>query len=129
MAGETILVIEDNEKNRKLIKVVLKARGYKIIEAEDAETAMDQLKKDIPDLILMDIGLPEMDGFELTRLIKRDKTTKDVPIIAVTAHAMKGEKEKTLEAGCDDYVSKPIDINEFQKTVARVLNDKKQFRD
>ncbi|MGR3176616.1 MAG: response regulator [Candidatus Anammoxibacter sp.] len=129
MAGETILVIEDNEKNRKLIKVVLKAKGYKIIEAEDAETAMDQLKKDIPDLILMDIGLPGMDGFELTRLIKRDKTTKDVPIIAVTAHAMKGEKEKTLEAGCDDYVSKPIDINEFQKTVARVLNDKKQFRD
>ncbi|MGR3318719.1 MAG: response regulator [Candidatus Anammoxibacter sp.] len=128
MAGETILVVEDNEKNRKLIRVVLKAKGYNIIEAEDAETALDQLKKDIPDLILMDIGLPEMDGFELTRQIKRDKTTKNVPIIAVTAHAMKGEKEKMLDAGCDDYVSKPIDINEFSKTVEKVLNDKKQLR-
>ncbi|MGR3221279.1 MAG: response regulator [Candidatus Anammoxibacter sp.] len=122
MAGETILVVEDNEKNRKLIRVVLKAKGYNIVEAGDAETALQMLETDIPDLILMDVGLPKMDGLELTKLVKCGETTKDIPIIAVTAHAMLGAKEKMIEAGCDGYISKPIDIHEFPKTVAKVLN-------
>lgn len=121
MAGEKILIIEDNDKNRKLVRVVLKARGYEIVEAADARTALEVLQHDMPDLILMDMGLPEMDGFELTGMIKRNKTMRNIPIIAVTAHAMKGEKEKFLEGGCDEYVSKPIDINKFPAIVERIL--------
>lgn len=123
MSGESILVVEDNEKNRKLIKVVLKARGYKVLEAEDAKSALGQLGNGNPDLILMDMGLPGIDGMELTRRIKKNENTKNIPIIAVTAHAMKGAKEKILEAGCDDYISKPIDINEFPKVVEKILKN------
>lgn len=125
MSGESILVVEDNEKNRKLVRVVLKARGYNVLEAEDAKSALGQLENDNPDLILMDMGLPGMDGMELTRQIKKNKNTKNIPIIAVTAHAMKGAKEKILDAGCDDYISKPIDINEFPKVVEKILKNPK----
>ena len=125
MPGERILVVEDNEKNRKLIRVVLKAKGYEIIEAEDAETAINYLKTNVPDLILMDIGLPGLDGLQLTRQIKQNEATKKIPVIAVTAHAMCGDEEKILGAGCDDYISKPINVGEFPLTIARVLENSK----
>lgn len=125
MPGERILVVEDNEKNRKLIRVVLKAKGYEIIEAEDAETAINYLKTNVPDLILMDIGLPGLDGLQLTRQIKQNETTKKIPVIAVTAHAMRGDEEKILGAGCDDYISKPINVGEFPLTIARILENSK----
>ena len=125
MPGKCILVVEDNEKNRKLVRVVLKARGYDIVEAEDAKSALGQLENVNPDLILMDMGLPGIDGMELTRRIKKDENTKNIPIIAVTAHAMKGAKERILDAGCDDYISKPIDINEFPKVVEKILKNSK----
>lgn len=124
MSGKKILIIEDNEKNRKLIKVILKAKGYYTMEAEDARSALDQLKREPPDLILMDIGLPEIDGLELTKQIKQDASTKNIPIIAVTAHAMAGEKEKVLKAGCDAYISKPIDTNELPIIIEKFLNPK-----
>lgn len=126
MPGKKILIVEDNEKNRKLIKVILKAKGYYTMEAEDARAALDQLKRETPDLILMDIGMPEIDGLELTRQIKQDESTKNIPIIAVTAHAMTGEKEKVLKAGCDAYISKPIDTNELPITIEKFLRLKNE---
>ena len=121
MAGKTILIVEDNERNRKLVKVILKAKGYVILEAEDAPSTFCELEKTVPDLILMDIGLPQINGLELTKLIKQREETKGVPIVALTAHAMIGDREGILAAGCDDYISKPIDINEFPKTIADIL--------
>lgn len=118
-----VLVVEDNDRNRRLVKVVLKARGYKVIEAVTAEEAMTKLNNEHIDLILMDIQLPEMDGLELTRNIKRNLDTKDIPIIALTAYAMKGDREKFLAAGCDDYISKPIDTQMLPKVVAKFLKN------
>ncbi len=121
MAGEKILIVEDNEKNRKLVRVILKNKGYTIIEAEDAEKALSLLESVVPDIVLMDIGLPRMDGLEATRIIKLNKLTMNLPVIAVTAHAMHGDEEKILAAGCDDYISKPINVGEFPTIIETLL--------
>lgn len=113
-----VLVVEDNDRNRRLVKIVLKAKGYEVIEAVTAEEAIVQLNESI-DIILMDIQLPEMDGLELAQNIKNDPNTKNIPIIALTAYAMKGDKERFLAAGCDDYISKPIDTQKLPKIVAK----------
>jgi len=118
-----ILVVEDNDRNRRLIRMVLKANGYEVIEAVTAEEAIVQLDNEPIALILMDIQLPKMDGLELTRKIKENPNTKDIPIIALTAYAMKGDKEKFLDAGCDGYIGKPIDTRELPEVVASFLED------
>jgi len=115
------MVVEDNEKNRKLIRVVLKAKGYNVIEATTGEEALSLLKEQIPDIILMDIQLPGIDGLTLIRQIKADAGKKDIPIIAVTAHAMKGDQQKILDTGCDAYMSKPIDTRELPLTIEKYL--------
>ncbi len=116
-----ILVVEDNDRNRRLIRMVLKAKGYEVVEAVTAEEAIVQLNNEPVALILMDIQLPEMDGLELTQNIKENPDTKDIPIIALTAYAMKGDREKFLTAGCDGYIAKPIDTRELPNIVARYL--------
>jgi CheY-like chemotaxis protein len=116
-----ILVVEDNDRNRRLIRIILKAKGYEVIEAATAEEAIIQLKNEPIALILMDIQLPKMDGLELTRTIKENPDTKDIPIIALTAYAMKGDREKFLAAGCDGYIGKPVDTQELPNIVARFL--------
>lgn len=121
-----ILVVEDNDRNRRLIRIVLKAKGYEVIEATSAEEAIVQLNNEIIALILMDVQLPKMDGLELTQKIKENPDTKDIPIIALTAYAMKGDREKFLTAGCDGYIGKPIDTQELPKIVARFLNGKRK---
>lgn len=103
--------------------MVLQAKGYEVIEAVTAEEAMIQLDSESVALILMDIQLPKMDGLELTQKIKANPDTKDIPIIALTAYAMKGDKEKFLDAGCDGYIGKPIDTRELPEVVASLLND------
>ena len=103
-----LLVIEDNDFNRDLIVQILE-EDYIVLEAEDAQQGLDMSRSEHPDLILMDIQLPGMDGWELISHIRKTETVKDIPVIAVTAHAMTGDRERTLEAGCDDYISKPID--------------------
>ncbi len=118
-----ILVVEDNDMNRRLVRILLKANGYEVIEATTGDEAMEYLKDQTPDLILMDIQLPNTDGLALSREIKSNPLTKDVPIIAVTAYAMKGDRDKTLEAGCDDYISKPIDINEIRTKVKQYIGN------
>ena len=114
--SQKILVVEDNDRNRRLIRILLKARGYEVIETSTGKEAMDYLVDEIPDLILMDIQLPSTDGLTLTKEIKSNDRTREIPIIAVTAYAMKGDKEKMLEAGCDGYISKPIATNCFFNT-------------
>ena len=105
-----ILVIEDQELNRKVVRIVLQSKGYTVIEATDAVEAIASLENVMPQLILMDIALPGQSGEELARRIKANLAWVDIPIIALTAAAMSGDKERILKAGCDDYLSKPIDI-------------------
>ena len=105
-----ILVIEDQELNRKVVRIVLQSKGYTVVEATDATEAIASLEDAIPQLILMDIALPGQSGEDLTRRIKANLAWVDIPIIALTAAAMSGDRERILKAGCDDYLSKPIDI-------------------
>ena len=115
------MVVEDNEKNRKLMRVVLKAKGYNIIEATTGEEALNLLKNQKPDIILMDIQLPGIDGLTLIKQIKASVVTKDIPIIAVTAYAMKGDEQKILDTGCNAYVSKPINTQELPLIVEKYI--------
>ena len=105
-----ILVIEDQELNRKVVRIVLQSKGYTVVEATDAVEALASLEDAIPQLILMDIALPGQSGEDLTRQIRANLAWVDIPIIALTAAAMSGDRERILKAGCDDYLSKPIDI-------------------
>lgn len=113
MAGCRVLVIEDNQDNMTLIVDVLQSLDYEVLKAQDGEQGVAMAKAEVPDVILMDLSLPRMDGWTATRIIKADRALKDIPIIALTAHAMMGDKEKALEAGCNDYISKPINLQEL----------------
>ena len=116
-----ILVVEDNQDSRELVIKVLKSRGYLIMEAADGEAALQKLAEERPDLILMDISLPKIDGYEVTRRLKKQESFKDIPIIALTAHAMKGDREKSLQAGCDGYIPKPISVRDLPDQIQTFL--------
>jgi two-component system cell cycle response regulator DivK len=118
MAGERVLVVDDNAQNLKLARVTLTIEGYETHTAADAEEALTALASFKPRLILMDLQLPGMDGLQLTRQLKRDPAMRNIVIIALTANAMKGDDLKCLAAGCDGYMSKPIDVEALSKMVA-----------
>ena len=122
MPGERILIVDDNATNLKLVAYLMKANGYDVATALDAESAIDSLRITRPDVILMDIQLPGIDGLELTRRLKADPATRRISIIAVTAYAMKGDHDKAIAAGCDDYITKPIDTRALPATIARHLS-------
>ena len=105
-----ILIVEDNEMNRDMLSRRLERKGFEVVMAEDGAKGVDMSKSENPNLILMDLSLPIMDGWEATSIIKADGSTKDIPIIVLTAHAMAGDREKALEAGADEYDTKPIDF-------------------
>jgi CheY-like chemotaxis protein len=105
-----ILIVEDNEMNRDMLSRRLERKGFQVVMAEDGSKGVDMSKSENPDLILMDLSLPVMDGWEATSTIKADNNTKEIPIIVLTAHAMAGDREKALEAGADEYDTKPIDF-------------------
>jgi two-component system cell cycle response regulator DivK len=117
----TILYVEDNSDNRLLIRRVLNAEGYAVHEAPSASAALDMLKSMHPDLILMDINMPDMDGYTLTAHIRAMPNLGIVPIVALTANVMKGDRERSLEAGCDGYIQKPIDIDTLTQQIERFL--------
>jgi len=119
MPGERILIVDDNATNLKLVAYLMRANGYTVETALDAETALVAVGVNRPDVILMDIQLPGIDGLELTRRLKADPRTRDIVIVAVTAYAMKGDQAKALAAGCDDYITKPIDTRTLPDTIAR----------
>ena len=116
-----ILVVDDNPVNLKLATQVLELEGYTVEQAVDAEHAEDLLRRSVPDLILMDIALPGMDGLTLTRRLKADARLKHIPVVALTAFAMKGDDLKAYVAGCDGYITKPIDTRELPRQVAEIL--------
>ena len=116
-----ILIIEDTENNRVLLTRRLKPKGYVIVTAEDAERGLAMVPRERPDLILMDVGLPGMDGWTATRQLKTDPVTQPIPVIALTAHAMQGDRDKAADAGCDDYETKPIDFNRLFEKIATLL--------
>lgn len=117
----TILCIEDNIDNRTLIRRVLNAEGYTVLEANNAAQAMEQLKAGSTNLILMDINIPDMDGYTLTAKIKSVPAYAGIPIIAVTANVMRGDREKSLAAGCDGYIQKPIDVDTLAQRIERYM--------
>ena len=121
--AKVILIVEDDPNSRMLARDLLQRFGYAIIEATDGKQGVELAKARKPDLILMDIMMPEMDGLEATRILKADATTKKIPVLALTSYAMKGDKERILQAGCDGYVTKPIDIEELLKLVAEYLSE------
>jgi two-component system, cell cycle response regulator DivK len=117
-----ILIIEDTENNRVLLTRRLKPRGHEIITADDAEAGLPLVESEKPELILMDVGLPGMDGWNATRALKQNPTTRHIPVIALTAHAMQGDREKAVEAGCDDYETKPIDFDRLFEKIDRLIS-------
>jgi CheY-like chemotaxis protein len=112
-----ILIVEDNEMNRDMLSRRLERRGYEVIMAMDGRRGLAAARSEAPDLILMDMSLPEIDGWEVARQLKSDTTTRNIPVIALTAHAMTSDRQKALEAGCDDYDTKPV---EFQRLLAKI---------
>ena len=122
MAGELILIVEDNERNRKLVRDVLAFHGYRLAEAETGEDGVRLARELRPDLVLMDIQLPGMDGIAALGQLRRDPATARIPVIAVTASAMTHDRQKIMAAGFDGYQSKPIHVREFVEAVRRILD-------
>ena len=121
MESKTILVVEDNELNMKLVRSLLQLANYQIIEANNAENGIQLARDHHPDLILMDIQLPGMDGLKASEIISNDENLKNIPIVALTSYAMEGDKEKALASGCVGHISKPIDAKSFRETIAEYL--------
>jgi len=121
MGNKTILVIEDNALNMKLVKSLLGIGKYNVLAAEDAESGMQVARENHPDLILMDIQLPGMDGLTATKILKADQNVQAIPIVALTSHTMEGDDKKALAAGCDGYIAKPIDTKNFLATIGQYI--------
>jgi two-component system cell cycle response regulator DivK len=119
--SERILIVEDNPQNMRLIEMTLKAKNYTLLKATDGKEALDMVTKEHPDLIIMDIQLPKISGYDVTKMLRQMPEFINIPIIALTAYAMKGDKEKFIEAGCDTYLSKPINTRELPQLITTML--------
>jgi CheY-like chemotaxis protein len=128
MPSARILIVDDNQVNQKLVAYLMRAHGYDVDTAGDAESAIEKIQAQRPDVILMDIQLPGIDGLELTGKLKRDPATMGIVIIAVTAYAMKGDKDRAFAAGCDEYITKPIDTRTLPDTIAHQLAQRRGAR-
>jgi CheY-like chemotaxis protein len=117
----TVLVVEDNDMNMQLVEYLLEEGGFSILKATSGEEALRLTSENTPDLILMDIHLPGMDGLSVVRRMKENERTQKIPILALTAHAMRGDRDRFLQAGCDGYISKPIDVKTFIPSIQRYL--------
>jgi two-component system cell cycle response regulator DivK len=118
---KTVLLVEDNPHNRKIFSGMLTHSGFEVVEAEDGQQALDAVAKSLPDVILMDLSIPGVDGWEVTRRLKADARSQPVPIIALTAHAMRGDEERARAAGCDHYLAKPISPKKVVEEVRKIL--------
>ena len=121
MMQKKVLIVEDNELNMKLFEDLLGAHGYGTVKTRDGRQVLDIAREEKPDLIVMDIQLPEVSGLEVTQWLKKDAELRGIPVVAVTAFAMKGDEEKIRQGGCEDYVSKPISITDFMRVVEKHL--------
>jgi len=129
MAGQRILLVEDNSLNRRVAEFILKSQGYVVIEAKNGQEALELSRLHLPDLILMDLQLPGLDGFATTRAMKNDARTRSIPVVALTAYAMSGDEEKAMAAGCEGYITKPVDPIEFPEMVAGYLKGRERYDD
>jgi CheY-like chemotaxis protein len=120
-----ILLVEDNEMNRDMLSRRLKRKGYEVVIAQDGEQALSLAPLEAPDLILMDVSLPAMDGWQVTRLLKSHKSTCHVPVIALTAHALSSDRQRAFEVGCDDYDTKPVEFVRLSEKIENLLVEKK----
>lgn len=120
----TVLLVEDNEMNRDMLSRRLARRGFDVLMAVDGDQGVRMAKTEMPDLILMDMSLPVIDGWEAARQIKAEASTQPIPLIALTAHAMAGDRDKALQAGCDDFETKPIELSRLLDKMDRLLNEK-----
>ncbi len=116
-----ILLVEDNELNRDMLSRRLARRGFEVVLAVDGQEGIEKAQSEAPDLVLMDMSLPRLDGWEASRRLKADEATARIPIIALTAHAMRGDREKALDAGCDDYDTKPVDLNRLLEKIEKLV--------
>jgi two-component system, cell cycle response regulator DivK len=126
MTGHQILVVEDNERNLKLVRDVLQFAGYEVLSARSGEQGIALARERVPDLVLMDLQLPAMDGTEALRILRTDPLTREIPVVAVTAFAMKDDRERALDAGFDSYLEKPINVRAFPELVRGFLHRKEQ---
>ncbi len=117
-----ILYVEDNYQNKRLVRKILKSKGYEVLEADDGEGGVEMATKEMPDLILMDISIPGIDGIEATRIIKANPETEAIPVVALTANAMRGDRERFLAAGCDNYLPKPISTPDLLRVIREYLD-------
>ena len=122
--SKKILIVDDNQDSRELVAKVLKNKGYQTTEVADGEEALERAVSEKPDLILLDISIPKIDGYEIARRLKSQEEFRDIPIIALTAHAMKGNREKVIVEGFEGYISKPIDVRKFPEQVRSYLRGK-----
>jgi two-component system cell cycle response regulator DivK len=129
MDGAKVLYIEDNVENRTLVKRVLEVEGYVVLEADDGIDGLRIVREEAPDLILIDINLPEVDGYEITTRLRRMKGLRNIPIVALTANVLKGDRERSLDAGCDGYIQKPIDVDLLPAQIAAFLRRARQQQD
>lgn len=120
-SSKTVLVVEDNELNKKLLEDLIQTRGHRVLSAVDGSEALDLVRAHRPDLVLMDIQLPEVSGLEITKIMKADPALRHIPVIAVTAFAMKGDEERILDGGCSAYIAKPVSVIQLLETVDRFL--------
>ena len=118
-----ILLVEDNEMNRDMLTRRLERRGFQVVSAIDGRAGVAMGEREVPDLILMDMSLPDLDGWEATRLLKSSSRTRSIPIIALTAHAMSGDRERAMEAGCDDYDTKPVDLSRLLEKIDSLIRN------
>jgi len=123
MANELILIVEDNEKNRKLARDILQVKGYRTIEAETAETGLEMAPKENPDLVLMDIQLPGMNGIQALKKLRENEATRAIPVLAFTASVMPQDRREIMDAGFDGFVAKPVNLKEFIAAIAKALGN------
>jgi two-component system cell cycle response regulator DivK len=121
--GRVILIVDDDSRTLKLLRDLLQVKGYATLEALDGKQGVDMARAKMPDLIFMDMQMPVMDGFEATNILKANPVTKNIPVIALTALAMQGDREKCMEAGCDDYITKPLDTRAFLAKIKEYLGE------
>lgn len=126
MAGERILLVEDNALNRRVTEFILKSQGYVVIEAKSGHEALELSRVHLPDLILMDLQLPGLDGFATTRALKSEARTQFIPVVALTAYAMSGDEDRAIAAGCEGYITKPVDPDKFPELVAAYLKGRRE---
>lgn len=121
MGKPRVLIVEDNVDNFELVRFLLERAGYQVLSAANGLEGLDAAKRERPDLILMDLSMPEMDGWNATSHLKADEETRDIPVLALTAHTLPGDRKRAIDAGCDGYISKPINVASFDKLVATLL--------